>query len=448
MIRRKIRSAATSLVLIVIVALGLRAAFLWNYASHNPRQALSTIPFLFESGNIAVSLATGHGFASPFRVNTGPTAWTTPIYPGILAAIFRIFGIYTFSAFLAACAVNILATALACIPIFYAGKRMGGLAFGAGAAWLWAVFPNAIEIPSTSMWDASLAALLAAIILWATLALAERGADRDRAIPWDWIGYGLLWGLAVMTTATLIGLLPFLLGWIAFRRWKKGLSWVKKAALAVGLLALCCLPWTVRNYEIFHAFVPARSILGLQLWVGNNPQAKAVWLGTQHPIHDSAERAQYVAMGEIAYMQRKERAAIRYMLAHPAREVYLTWKRFLEFWSGGTPEPIADILRSRSAWFDFVLLFNLITAVGALSGIIALFCRRSVYLFPLAVFPVVFPWAYYLTVVMPRYSLPIEPAVMLLSVAAIRRPAKTTPIGAKQQAVAAKNLARTAARAR
>jgi len=449
MIRRKIRSAATSLVLIVIIALGLRAAFLWNYASHNPRQALSTIPFLFESGNIAVSLATGHGFASPFRVNTGPTAWTTPVYPGILAAIFRIFGTYTFSAFLAACAVNILATALACIPIFYAGKRMGGLAFGAGAAWLWAVFPNAIEIPSTSMWDASLAALLAAIILWATLALAERNEARARAIPWDWIAYGLLWGLAVMTTATLIGLLPFLLGWIAYRRWKNGLPWVKKSALAVGLLALCCLPWTVRNYEIFHAFVPARSILGLQLWVGNNPQAKAVWLGTQHPIHDSAERAQYVAMGEIAYMQQKERDAVRYMLQHPAREAYLTWKRFLEFWSGGTPAPIGDLLRSRSAWFDFVLLFNLITAIGALAGIIALFRRRSVYLFPLAVFPVVFPWAYYLTVVMPRYSLPIEPAVMLLSVAAITRRAETAAIGSTgQKDPAAKNRVRTAGRTR
>ena len=473
MIRRKLRSAATSLVLIVIVALGLRAAFLWNYASHNPRQALSTIPFLFESGNIAVSLATGHGFASPFRVNTGPTAWTTPVYPGILAAIFRIFGTYTFSAFLAACAGNILATALACIPIFYAGKRMGGLALGAGAAWLWAVFPNAIEIPSTSMWDASLAALLAAIILWATFALAERDADRSRAperaqraaqapatkaaaetnphnnhssaIPWDWIGYGLLWGLAVMTTATLIGLLPFLLGWIAYRRWNKGLPWVKKSALAVGLLALCCAPWTVRNYEVFHAFVPMRSILGLQLWVGNNPQAKSIWLGTQHPIHDSAERARYVAMGEIAYTQHKERAAIRYMLAHPAREIYLTWKRFLEFWSGGTPAPIGDLFRSRSAWFDFVLLFNLITAIGALAGIIALFRRRSVYLFPLAVFPVVFPWAYYLTVVMPRYSLPIGPAIMLLSVAAISRRAGTIAVSSTQQrAAVAKNRVRTA----
>jgi hypothetical protein len=439
--KRRLRAAGASLLLIVIVALALRAAFLWNYASHNPKQALATIPFLFESGNIATSLATGRGFSSPFRVNTGPTAWTTPVYPAILAALFRIFGTYTFAAFLAACAVNILATALACIPIFYAGKRMGGAAIGAKAAWLWAVFPNAIEIPSTSMWDASLAALLAATILWATIALAESeevrtdpnavtgaGALKNplSEIPWDWVGYGLLWGLAVMTTATLVGLLPFLLGWIAYRRGtracpagRSGRPWLKKAVLAVTLMVLCCLPWTVRNYEVFHAFVPMRSILGLQLWVGNNPRTRAIWLGTQHPIHDSAERAKYVAMGEIAYMQQKEREALDYMATHPTREAYLGWKRFLEFWSGGTPTPINDLFRSRSAWFDFVLLFNLLVAIGALSGIVILIRNRSKYWFPLAVFPIVFPWAYYLTVVMPRYSLPVDPAVMLLTVMAI-----------------------------
>lgn len=428
---RRFRAAATCVAVITIVAIALRVAFLWDYASHNPHHALGIIPFLFESGNIAVSLATGHGFSSPFRVDTGPTAWTTPIYPGILAGIFRVFGTYTFAAFLVACAINILATGLACIPIFYAGKRIRGVALGAGAAWLWAVFPNAIEIPSTSMWDASLAALLAATILWATIALAQQG-DREvreprsvnRALPWKWIGCGLLWGLGVMTTATLIGLLPFLVGWIAYFRRKCGLPWIAKPVLAIALMALCCVPWTVRNYEVFHAFVPMRSILGLQLWVGNNPQAKPIWLGTQHPIHDSAERGEYVRMGEIAYMKQKEHDALGYMAAHPSRDAYLGWKRFLEFWSGGTPTPVADLFRSRSAWFDFVLLFNVLTGIGALGGIIVLVCQRSVYWFPLAAFPIVFPGAYYLTVVMPRYGLPIDPAVMLLTAAAIGAVAK------------------------
>jgi hypothetical protein len=33
---------------------------------------------------------------------------------------------------------------------------------------------------------------------------------------------------------------------------------------------------------------------------------------------------------------------------------------------------------------------------------------------------VVFPWAYYLTLVVPRYRLPADPAVMLLTAVALR----------------------------
>jgi 4-amino-4-deoxy-L-arabinose transferase-like glycosyltransferase len=409
--RRRLQAARTSLALIVLVALGLRVAFLWDFAAHNAKQALSTVPFLFESGNIAYSLATGHGFSSPFRVDTGPTAWMTPIYPLILAGIFRILGAYTFAAFVAAALVNIFATTLASIPIYAMGRRIAGVGTAAGAAWLWAVFPNAIEIPSTSLWDASMAALVAATILWATLVLAEAKGAGLRS----WIGYGLLWGLALMTTATLAGLLPFLLGWIAYRRHKLHLEWLEKPALAAVVAALCCLPWAARNYQVFHAFIPLRSILGLQLWVGNNPEAKDVWLGTEHPIHDSAERQKYIDLGEVEYMKEAQQNAIRYMTTHPAREAHLIYRRFLEFWSGGSPQPIEDLLRARSEWFRFVLLFNVVVGMGAAIGTVVLIVRRDTYSVPLAVFPIVLPWAYYLTVVLPRYSLPVDPVVMLLT---------------------------------
>ncbi len=37
--------------------------------------------------NIAQALAAGKGFANPFRISTGPTAWQPPILPGILAGL-------------------------------------------------------------------------------------------------------------------------------------------------------------------------------------------------------------------------------------------------------------------------------------------------------------------------------------------------------------------------
>ena len=429
--RRKFRATFTSLVLILIVALALRVAFTWNYVGDHSHQALSVIPFMFESANVAFSLAHGHGFSSPFRVPTGPTAWMTPVYPLVLAGVFRVFGSYTFYSYLAAAGLNILFATLTCIPIFFAGKRIAGAGLGAGAAWLWAIFPNAILLTFESMWDACLSALIAATILWATLALRESSRARD------WIAYGLLWSLALMTNPTLASILPFLLIWLAYRARKEHRSWLALPAVALGVAVLCCLPWTARNYSVFHRFVPLRSVMGLQLWLGNNPQAKPPWLGNMHPINDAGERAKYIEMGEMDYMRVKKREAIRYMETHPSQEAWLITQRFISIWTGGSSQPLQDWERSDSAWFRYVLLFNVLAAILALLGIVLLCIRRSIYAFPLAVFPLVFPCAYYLTLALPRYRLPIDPIVLLLAaiaLAGIFRPWKfSRDLGVEQE---------------
>src|SRR5690348_15304656 len=103
---------------ITATALLIRAGFVWSYQAHTPHRALGAIPFLFESGNIAYSLARGHGFGSPLRIDTGPTAWMTPLYPMLLSGIMRVFGIYTFQSWAAAVAVNVCFSALVCVPLF------------------------------------------------------------------------------------------------------------------------------------------------------------------------------------------------------------------------------------------------------------------------------------------------------------------------------------------
>jgi 4-amino-4-deoxy-L-arabinose transferase-like glycosyltransferase len=418
------RRAATSLPLIVLVALLLRVGFAWDYMGQNSRHALAVLPFLQESGNIAASLASGHGFSSPFRIETGPTAWMPPLYPWLLAGIFRVFGVRTYESFLAAVALNILCSAFTCVPIFFAGKRVGGLAVAALAAWLWAFFPNTILNAFESMWDASLAALLAAIILWATLAMEK--SERWR----DWVGYGLLWGVTLLTNVTLISLLPLLLGWLVYRRLKTPLrtrdsaglvkATFAKPVLVFGIAVLCCVPWTIRNYMVFHRVVPMRSTLGLQLWIGNNENPQEAWKEELHPIFNSAERARYIRMGEIEYMREKQREAIEFMLTHLKRDGTQFASRFIATWSGGTPTPLQDFIRTPGLWFRSVLLFNFLVAIGTAAGIVVLWKQRSAHLFPIAVFPVIFPWAYYLTLVVPRYRLPVDPAVMLLTAAALQ----------------------------
>src|SRR5579862_5127916 len=236
-----------------------------------------------------------------------------------------------------------------------------------------------------------------------------------------------------MTNAAVLSLFPFLAGWAA---WRSRQHILRNVALACGIMALCCVPWTVRNYHVFHAFIPLRSTLGLQLWVGNNADAHVIWLGEQHPIHDNAERDRYIQMGEIAYMAEKEKGAVAYILSFPRHEAELIAGRFVMFWSGGSLHPIDDFIHNRSLWFRYVLLFNICLALGALAGIIVLIRKRSIYAFPLAVGPIVFPFAYYLTLSFPRYRHPIDPVLMLLTAITLsgfsRRaiPASPEPSGA------------------
>jgi len=62
-----------------------------------------------------------------------------------------------------------------------------------------------------------------------------------------------------------------------------------------------------------------------------------------------------------------------------------------------------------------VILCSLLSGVGAAFGVAVLVWRGSCYAFPLAVFPIVFPFLYYVTHTSLRYRLPDDPVVLLLT---------------------------------
>jgi len=179
--RRILLTGATSLWLIFTVALGTRLGFAWNQAHKVPRDILATAAFAQETGNIAFALATGKGFSNPFRQETGPTAWLAPVYPLLVAGVFRVFGVFTRASFFTLVIFNALCSSGVCVAIFFAGKRVAGPGVASAAAWLWAIFPNAVIVPFEWIWDTSLTALLSAAILWATLELAESPRWHDCA---------------------------------------------------------------------------------------------------------------------------------------------------------------------------------------------------------------------------------------------------------------------------
>ncbi|HEY6384548.1 MAG TPA: glycosyltransferase family 39 protein [Candidatus Acidoferrum sp.] len=408
--KNALRKAATSLLLIVLVALAARLAFAWYEVRQFAPQVLSIVPFQTETGHIAYSIATGKGFSSPFQRDTGPTAWLAPVYPYLLSCIFRVFGIYSLHSFFAALSVNILFSAAACVPVFYAGQRIAGLGVASAAAWLWALFPNAIIIPFEWIWDTSLSALLMATFLWATVELAESRRVRD------WCFYGLLWGFALLTNPAVALLLPVLLAWAAShtRDRERAGAWLARPALAAGLALLCCVPWTIRNYAQFHKFIPLRSNFAFELYIGNNENYDDQHKSRPGAISQDREILRYLHMGETAFMEEEKRKATAFIVEHPRIESWLIAQRFVDFWTG-TSTPLAALRQADSLWLRLILLCNDVAPLCAFLGFFFLLATKNAYALPVVAIPVIFPLLYYVTHSSLRYRHPIDPVVLLLA---------------------------------
>jgi hypothetical protein len=329
--------------------------------------------------------------------------------------MFKCFGILTARAFFACVGLNILFSSAACVPVFYAGKRMWGLGVASGAAWLWAIFPNAIMMPFEWIWDTSLTALLAATLLWATLALSKSKSLRD------WCMYGVLCGIALLTNPALGALLPFLLGWagLAVCRDYEGrrFAW-KRVALATSFAFLCCAPWTIRNYAVFHRLIPLRSNLPFELWLGNNDIFDEHARNGRRSITRMEEARRYTQLGETAYLREKWQLATTFIETHPRLELQLTGRKFAAFWTG-TESPLKNFRETDSPLIKTILLSSFLSAVAAAFGIAVLWRKRVALAFPLAVYPLIFPCLYYVTHADLRYRHPIDPVVLLLAAAAV-----------------------------
>ena len=105
--------------------------------------------FGYEAGRLARSLATGAGFSSPLPEPSGPSALLPPGYPLLLAGLFRLFGVYTTSAAVAALALNILFSTLTCAGVYLLGRRIFGRPTGIVASAILALYPPSIWYAAT-----------------------------------------------------------------------------------------------------------------------------------------------------------------------------------------------------------------------------------------------------------------------------------------------------------
>jgi 4-amino-4-deoxy-L-arabinose transferase-like glycosyltransferase len=390
---------------LVLLAFSLRLVFLFGLQTYRPDR-VDDFCIAGETTNIASSIASGYGFSRPFNGdNTGPTAWIAPAYPYFVASVFRLFGVMTRASVTVIFAAQSLFSALTVIPILGIARLTVGRTAGLWAASLWALFPWFSKWSVTWVWDMTLSALLISLLFWYALRLVENSSWRS------WIGFGALWGGALLVNPALASFLPVSLCWCCYELGRRKQVWLKPAACSLLMCIAVISPWLLRNRVVFGRWVFLRSNFGFEFALGNYHASFGRGWGGHHPSGNQKEFRQYWQMGEIAYVEAKERQAIDFVKNYRGEFAALTARRLVYFWDGSAMGYRATIPRywapSSFAALSFLLLPALLVTH-----------RRTPHAWPMffELF-LLYPAPYYLTFSQVRYRHAIEP-VMLLVIAA------------------------------
>jgi len=377
--------------------------------------------FGYEMARVARALVTGYGYADPFSGHTGPTAWVPPLYPLLIAAVFKIAGIYTPLSAWILLTLNSVFSAATALCIYEIAARCYNRRVAIWSAWIWALYPAAMQYAVRWVWETSLSTFLFATVLALALRMRAIGENRcaagktgltsDPQPTRRWLLFGLLWALIALSNSTMLLLLPFCGIWILLGAPRESAP-LARATLAGLLFIACIVPWTWRNWRALHAFIPMRSNFGAELYAGNGPGAYGfrygvlIDLAETDPQHDL-----YVQLGELAYVHQRGQLAKSWIAAKPARFAELSLKRFYFFWAS-VPHP------SDKHWFlDLVRQINYcLPSITGLLGLTLSLRRRTPAAWLFAWAFVLLPVTYYFVTVEARFRHPLEPLIVILSV--------------------------------
>jgi 4-amino-4-deoxy-L-arabinose transferase-like glycosyltransferase len=366
--------------------------------------------FGIEGAHIAWSVVHGKGFGNPLDIPTGPSAWRPPVFPYLMAGFFGAFGSYSMTAAILMVALNILISAVTCIPIYRLGEISFDARVGRWAGWTWAFFPYALVNSTDKIFDTPASALVVAVLLLETLRM--RQATRPR--QWAW--HGALWGAGALTHASILIALPFY--WLWVLRYQAPRAGLRLRLAATGALAfmVCLAPWVWRNYAVFGRFVPIRSNLAMELRVGN-AQVETIRDENLHPTVSRKEARRMQQLGELAYMDEKMGQFRQFVRDHPGEFAVRTVRRFFHFWFSVWEYRPARLLASpfETAEIPFASFLTL----TALAGLWQLAQRDRWEAFPWALFLALYPLVVYFSHRSYRYRHPVDPVLVVLAVAAL-----------------------------
>ncbi|MBI5208218.1 MAG: glycosyltransferase family 39 protein [Candidatus Firestonebacteria bacterium] len=214
---------------------------------------------------VALNVARGYGFV----VNPGdPATEKPPMYMYLIALLYFVFGhnygsIKIIQAFLGGAI---------CIFTYLIGKEIKDENTGRIASLLIALDPFLIQVSS---WYLSLSLYITfeVIAVYYLTKIQHKFSLIHASLV------GLFLGLACLTISYSSPFFyPFIFLWAIIVYYKSWKTFTKTILIIFITLTLTISVWTLRNYVVFHEFIPISTVGGLRFWGGNNPRAQGVWV--------------------------------------------------------------------------------------------------------------------------------------------------------------------------
>jgi hypothetical protein len=212
----------------------------------------------------------------------------------------------------------------------------------------------------------------------------------------------------MLVNPALLPLFAVSLLWLALRRSRENVAWLKPAVLAVMMSLVVISPWMVRNRIAFGHWVFVRTNFGYEFSLSNYHGSHGRdWAG-RAPVGNKQEMAAYIREGEYNYVKRKFAEGRQFVRDYPLEFVTLTLKRIPMFWDGSS---IKHSYPAAPYWLPWSFpVFSLLFIPG-----LALACIRRVHGWPLYLWSILlYPFPYYIVHSQARFRQVLEPVMLLL----------------------------------
>jgi 4-amino-4-deoxy-L-arabinose transferase-like glycosyltransferase len=315
-------------------------------------------------------------------------AFRPPLYPFILSILyslkFNLLGIRIFQAIL---------SSLTVVFIYLLGKEVFDEKTGFFSSLISAFYPFFIFYTGFLLTETLFVFFIVLTFFYLVKIVGE---NRNLSLK-----AGILMGLSALTRPNIQLFFPVSIFHILFLKDK----WKKILLFSAGF-CIVLMPWIIRNYRIFHKFIPGTTMGGWVFWEGNNPYSEG---GPCSYFPEGILEIEEIQRDKILY-----KMTFKVIKENPKRFLFLMKNKFKRFWN--IVPNATEFERKILYRFISVFSFGIMMPFFIIGFFISIKNKKALFFHTLIIFFTIFHMFFLASI---RYRLPIEPFYIILSVHAL-----------------------------